>query len=104
MLLRVRARSRGAEGGDAGPTSEPRGDQEQGCGAGLESWTSFAPVVSQRRSYGHCLCDSVPHSSWDSSYNHAGTVKGLIVSGVNNNNNVHLSCAHQRLEHSHDTC
>ena len=23
-------------------------------------------VVSQRRSYGHCLCDSVPHSSWDS--------------------------------------
>ena len=30
--------------------------------------TSFAPVVSQRRSYGHCLCDSVPHSSWDSNY------------------------------------
>ena len=22
-----------------------------------ESWTSFASVVSQRRSYGHCLCD-----------------------------------------------
>ena len=36
--------------------------------AGLEreSWTSFASVVSQRRSYGHCLCDSVLHSSWDS--------------------------------------
>ena len=32
----------------------------------IESWTSFASVVSQRRSYGHCLCDSVPHSSWDS--------------------------------------
>ena len=31
-----------------------------------ESWTSFASVVSQRRSYGHCLCDSVLHSSWDS--------------------------------------
>ena len=30
-----------------------------------ESWTSFASVVSQRRSYGHCLCDSVLHSSWD---------------------------------------
>ena len=43
------------------------GDQEQGGGAGLESWTSFASVVSQRRSYaGHCLCDSVLHSSWDS--------------------------------------
>ena len=33
-----------------------------------ERWTSFASVVSQRRSYGHCLCDSVLHSSWDSSY------------------------------------
>ena len=29
-----------------------------------ESWTS-ASVVSQRRSYGHCLCDSFLHSSWD---------------------------------------
>ena len=33
---------------------------------GRESWTSFASVVSQRRSYGHCLCDSILHSSWDS--------------------------------------
>ena len=24
-----------------------------------ESWTSFASFVSQLRSYGHCLCDSV---------------------------------------------
>ena len=24
----------------------------------------FASVVSQRRSYGHCLCESVLHSSW----------------------------------------
>ena len=32
----------------------------------LESWTSFASVVSQRRSYGHC--DSVLHSSWDSNW------------------------------------
>ena len=30
-----------------------------------ESWTSFASIVSRRRSYGHCLCDSVLHSSWD---------------------------------------
>ena len=30
---------------------------------GCESWTSFVSVVSQQRSYGHCLCDSVPHSS-----------------------------------------
>ena len=49
--------------------TEPRGDQEQGGGAGLqrESWTSFTSVVSQRRSYGHCLCDSVLHSIWHSS-------------------------------------
>ena len=26
----------------------------------------FASVVSQMRSYGHCLCDSALHSSWDS--------------------------------------
>ena len=32
----------------------------------VESWTSFASAVSQRRSYGHCLCDSVPHIGWDS--------------------------------------
>ena len=49
----------------AGPTSQPRRDQEQGGGAGLLSWTSFASVVPQRRSCGHCLCGSVQHSSWD---------------------------------------
>ena len=39
-------------------------DQEQGGGAGLESWTFFTTsIVSQQRSYGHCLRDSVPHSS-----------------------------------------
>ena len=30
------------------------------------SWTYLASVVSQRQSYGHCLCDSALHSSWDS--------------------------------------
>ena len=30
---------------------------------GSEIWTSFASVVPQQRSYGHCPCDSVPHSS-----------------------------------------
>ena len=30
-----------------------------------ESWTSFALVVSQRRNYGHCLCNFILHSSWD---------------------------------------
>ena len=35
------------------PQGRPRRDQEQGGGAGLESWTSFASVVSQRRSYGY---------------------------------------------------
>ena len=30
---------------------------------GSESWTSFAAVVSQQQCYGHCLCDSAPHSN-----------------------------------------
>ena len=30
---------------------------------GSEGWTSFALVVSQKQCYGHCLCDSAPHSS-----------------------------------------
>ena len=28
-----------------------------------ESWTSFASAVTQQQCYGHCLCDSAPHSS-----------------------------------------
>ena len=30
---------------------------------GSESWTSFASVVTQQQCYGHCPCDSAPHSS-----------------------------------------
>ena len=46
---------------------QKRSRSGRSCWAGgRESWTSFASVVSQRRSYGHCLCDSVLHSSWDS--------------------------------------
>ena len=30
---------------------------------GSESWTSFASVVPQQQCYGHCPCDSAPHSS-----------------------------------------
>ena len=30
---------------------------------GSESWTSFASVVTPQQCYGHCLCDSAPHSS-----------------------------------------
>ena len=53
-----------------GASPEEIWPQEQGGSAGLERererWTSFASVVSQRWSYGHCLCDCVLHSSWDS--------------------------------------
>ena len=35
--------------------------------AGLILLQFFCFVFFQRRSYGHCLCDSVLHSSWDSS-------------------------------------
>ena len=30
---------------------------------GSESWTSFVSVVSQQQCYGHCPCDSDPHSN-----------------------------------------
>ena len=30
---------------------------------GSESWTSFASAVTQQQCYGHCPCDSAPHSS-----------------------------------------
>ena len=30
---------------------------------GSESWTAFASVVTQQQCYGHCPCDSAPHSS-----------------------------------------
>ena len=29
---------------------------------GPENWTSFASVVPQQLCYGHCPCDSAPHS------------------------------------------
>ena len=51
------------EGGGAGPSREPRRDQE----LGLESWTSFASVVTQQQCYENCPCDSALHSSWNSS-------------------------------------
>ena len=38
-------------------------DQEQGGGAGLRKLDlSFASVVLQQLCYGHCPCDSAPHS------------------------------------------
>ena len=30
---------------------------------GSESWISFVPFVHQQLCYGHCPCDSAPHSS-----------------------------------------
>ena len=42
---------------------ESRRDQEEGGGAGLRKLDlSFASVVPQMLCYGHCLCDSAPHS------------------------------------------
>ena len=33
---------------------------------GLKVGLLLLQLFPQRRSYGQCLCDSVPHSSWDS--------------------------------------
>ena len=48
------------------PQVSPEEIKSRAVELGFESWTSFASVVSQRRSYGHCLRDSVLHISWDS--------------------------------------
>ena len=37
------------------PQVSPEENKEQGGGAGIDSWTSSASVVSQQRGYGHCL-------------------------------------------------
>ena len=54
---------RDQEGGDAGPSAEPRTDREHGGGTGLRKLDlSFASVViPQQQCYGHCVCDSAPH-------------------------------------------
>ena len=51
------------EGGDAGPSREPRRYQEQGGGAGPRRLDFFCFSCFSTASYGHCPCDSVPHSS-----------------------------------------
>ena len=56
------------EGGNAGHSRQPRRDREQGGGAGLRKLDYlFALVVPQQLCCGHRPCDSVPHSSWNSS-------------------------------------
>ena len=55
------------EGGGAGPSHVPRRDHELGGGAGLSKLDFFllrvVQVVRQQRCNGHCLSDSVQHSS-----------------------------------------
>ena len=48
---------------EASPEEIKRREVVLGLRVGLLS----LQFVSQRRSYGHCLCDSVLHSNWDSS-------------------------------------
>ena len=45
------------------PQESPEEIKRREVELGSESWTSFAWVVSQQQCYGHCLCDSTPHSS-----------------------------------------
>ena len=45
------------------PQVSPEETKSREVELGSESWTSFASVVSQQRSYGHCPCDSAPHIS-----------------------------------------
>ena len=45
------------------PQVSPGEIMSREVGRGSERWTSFASVVIQHQCYGHCPCDSVPHSS-----------------------------------------
>ena len=45
------------------PQESPEEIKSREVELGSKSWTSFAPVVTQQQCYGHCPCDSDPHSS-----------------------------------------
>jgi len=45
------------------PQVSPEEIKSRDMEMGSESWTSFASVVTQQQCYGHCPCDSAPHSS-----------------------------------------
>ena len=45
------------------PQVSPEEIESREVELGSESWTSFASVVTQQQSYGHCPCDSALCSS-----------------------------------------
>ena len=61
--LRVQARQRGGRWCWTLKIAQKRSRAGRWPEPGSASWTSFASVVSQQLRYGHCLCDSAPHSS-----------------------------------------
>ena len=48
------------------PQESPGEIKSRQVESGSESWTSLASVVPQQLCYGHCPCDSDPHSSSNS--------------------------------------
>ena len=61
-ILRVQARSRGGRWCWTLKKAQKR--SRAGGGAGLRKLdSSFASVIPQQQCYGHCPCDSAPHSS-----------------------------------------
>ena len=45
------------------PQVSPKEIKSREVELGSQSWTSFASLVTQQQRYGHCPCDSAPHSS-----------------------------------------
>ena len=72
-----RSRQDQEEGGELDPQVSPEEIKSREVELGSERWTSFASVATQQQCYGHCLCDSAPHSSWDSNC----TVHQLLHNG-----------------------
>ena len=48
------------------PQVSPEGIKSREVELGLRVGPLLLQLFPQRRSYGHCLCDSLLHSSWDS--------------------------------------
>ena len=44
------------------PQESPEEIKSREVELGSESWTSSVSVITQHQCYGHCPCDSAPHS------------------------------------------
>ena len=63
VTLKSASRRDQEEGGELDSQESTEEIKSREVELGSESWTAFASVVTQQQCYGHCPCDSAPHSS-----------------------------------------